>query len=178
MSFMSKMKAVFIDRDGTIIYDVGYPKEPDQVEILPEVCTALSSLKDQGFKLIIVSNQSGIGRGILTLEEVELVHQRLISVLGKRGISIDATYYCPHAPEENCICRKPSPEMFFWAAKDLNVDLTNSFMIGDKISDIEAGKKAGCKTILLNSGTLGKCDTAPDFVANDWAAVSSYILNH
>lgn len=173
---MGKPKAVFLDRDGTIIYDVGYPKDPEQVQLLPGVIEALNSLKKHRFKLIIVSNQSGIGRGILTLNEVEQVNRHVVSILGRNGISIDATYYCPHAPEERCSCRKPSPEMLLRAAKDLRLDLDRSFLIGDKLSDIEAGKRAGCKTILLGNGISGKWNIMPDFIARNWAAILSYIL--
>jgi histidinol-phosphate phosphatase family protein len=174
---LGKIKAVFLDRDGTIIYDVGYPKDPEQIQLLPGVIEALNSLKKHRFKLIIVSNQSGIGRGILTLNEVEQINRHVVSILGKNGISIDATYYCPHAPEERCSCRKPSPEMLLRAAKDLNLDLGRSFLIGDKLSDIEAGKRAGCKTILLrNNSTAEEIRTTPDFIASNWPEALRYIF--
>ncbi|MCX5805053.1 MAG: HAD family hydrolase [Proteobacteria bacterium] len=174
---MGKINAIFLDRDGTIIHDVGYPKDPKQVELLPGVIEALKSLKKHRFKLIVVSNQSGIGRGILTLNEVEQVNEHIVSILEKNGISIDATYYCPHAPEEQCSCRKPSPEMLLLAAKALDIDVTHSFMVGDKESDIEAGKRAGCGTILLeNNSVLNNFVPMPDFIASNWSEALLYIL--
>jgi D-glycero-D-manno-heptose 1,7-bisphosphate phosphatase len=168
---------VFFDRDGTIIYDVGYPKRPEQVKLILGVEKALAEIKQRGFQLIMVSNQSGVGRGILNLEEAEQVHRQVISCLRKSGIEVDGSYYCFHSPEEHCSCRKPSPEMLFRAAKDLNISLEESFMIGDRESDIDAGKVAGCKTILLTDGLmLNELRPLPDFTASSWQEALTYIL--
>ncbi|HOJ44351.1 MAG TPA: HAD family hydrolase [Syntrophorhabdaceae bacterium] len=168
-------KAVFLDRDGTIIYDTGYPKDPEIIRLMPGVPEALSLIKQKGFKLIIVSNQSGIGRGILTEHDVDRINERILLLLNLKGISIDGIYYCPHNPEEACSCRKPSPEMLFRGAIDHNVDLSKSFMIGDKPSDIEAGKRAGCKTILIcNSFSIDSNETLPDFFAKNWHDILAY----
>jgi len=175
---MKKSKAVFLDRDGTIIYDVNYPKYPSQVRVLPGTISALKSFSEIGYKLIIISNQSGIGRGIITFDEVERVNQRVFSIFKENNVFIDAIYYCPHAPDDQCDCRKPSPKMILRAAKDMEIDLTRSFMIGDKSSDIEAGKRASCKTILISENTsIFKINPIPDLIANKWSDVLSYILN-
>ena len=169
---------VFFDRDGTIIYDVGYPRRPEQVTLILGVEEALAEIKQHGFQLIMVSNQSGVGRGILNLEEAEQVHRQVISCLRKSGIEVDGFYYCFHSPEEHCSCRKPSPEMLFRAAEELNINLAESIMVGDKQSDIEAGKRAGCKTILLlDSSEREDVTFKPDFIASNWSDVLLYILN-
>lgn len=171
-------KVIFLDRDGTIICDKDYIRDPEKVEPLHGVGEVLAYLKECGFLLVMVSNQSGIGRGILTSDEVEGVNKRLFSILSECNVSLDAVYYCPHSPEEQCSCRKPSPKMLLLAARDLNLDLTRSFMIGDKFSDIEAGKRAGCKTILLrNDFVEEETDLKPDFIASNWVEVLSYVLN-
>lgn len=170
-------RAIFFDRDGTLVYDVGYPKDPQQVRLLPGVERALATLKEHGFLLVLVSNQSGIGRGLVTVEQAEQVHCRVVSVLAEYDVQLDAIYYCPHAPEERCSCRKPSPEMLLRAAEELDLDLSQSFMIGDKPSDIEAGKRAGCRTILLTANSVfSKSDPIPDYVAATWSEVLQYVL--
>lgn len=172
-------KAVFLDRDGTLIYDVGYARDPDQVRLFPDVKEALTKLRKHGFRLVLVSNQSGIGRGLMTVEQAEQVHQRVVSRLAECGVQLDAAYYCRHAPDEQCGCRKPSPEMLLRAAKELDLQLDRSFMVGDKLGDVEAGKQAGCRTILLTATSAsGKLDPAPDYVAVDWLEVLQHILNH
>jgi D-glycero-D-manno-heptose 1,7-bisphosphate phosphatase len=170
-------RAVFLDRDGTVIHDVGYPRNPRQVRLLPGVGEALSKLRKHGFLLILVSNQSGIGRGLVMAEEAEQVHRRVIASLLEYDVELDAVYYCPHAPKERCRCRKPSPEMLLRAAKEFALDLARSFMVGDKLSDIEAGKRAGCRTILLTATPLPSgLNTAPHEVAADWSEVLQHIL--
>ena len=172
-------RAVFLDRDGTVMYDVGYPRDPQQVRLLPGVGEALAKLRKRGFSLVLVSNQSGVGRGMVTVKQAEQVHRQAISSLAEYGVQFDAAYYCPHAPEEQCGCRKPSPEMLLLAAKELDLDLARSFMVGDKPSDIEAGKRAGCRTILLTvNPTLSGLDPMPDHAAADWTEVLWHILSH
>lgn len=175
--------AVFLDRDGTIIYDRAYLRDPAQVQLIPGAGEALSQLQHYGLRLVLASNQSGIAQGFLTLEDLKQVHQQMITCLARHGVVIDTTYYCEHAPWESCECRKPLPGMLLQAAKELNPNLQSSFMVGDKPSDIKAGKLAGCKTILfaveLPSVSLSKVHTAvkPDYVAPDWSRVTKYILN-
>ncbi len=167
--------AVFLDRDGTIIEDVGYPRNPEQVNLLPGAPQALARLQRSGFRLVIVSNQSGVGRGIVTPAEAEAVHQRTLAELERREVLIDGFHYCPHAPWEGCTCRKPAPTMLLRAAETLNISLRQSFMVGDKVSDIEAGRRAGCQTVLLGVETA---DNAPaNFVAADWSQVARFIAS-
>jgi D,D-heptose 1,7-bisphosphate phosphatase len=177
MVFKSKRSAVFLDRDGTIIYDVGYPNDPEQVCLLPGVEEAMTVLQDRGFLLIIISNQSGIGRGYITVDQAEKVHNEVVSSLAGRGVSIDASYYCPHAPEDRCQCRKPLPTLLFRAAKEFDIDLANSFMVGDKQIDMEAGKNAGCHAVHLGIASISDTDDPlADYVAKDWREISTYIL--
>jgi histidinol-phosphate phosphatase family protein len=171
--------AVYLDRDGTIIYDVGYPKDPRQVELLPGVGKALADLKQRGFALVLVSNQSGIGRGLVTVPEAARVHLQVVACLARYGVQFDAAYYCPHTPAEGCCCRKPSPRMLLQAAAECVLDVARAFMVGDKSSDIEAGKRAGCRTIMLAAGPIHEgCDPVPDDIATDWSEVWWHILSH
>jgi histidinol-phosphate phosphatase family protein len=144
-------RALFMDRDGTVMADVGYPRRPDDVELLPDASPTLARLHDLGFKLVVVSNQSGVGRGLVTEEEAEAVHERFVEELRANGVELDGAYYCPHAPDAGCSCRKPSPELLQRAAHELGLDLNASFMVGDRDSDLEAGRRAGCRTILFRS---------------------------
>lgn len=180
----AKGRAVFLDRDGTIILDQAYLKEARQVHLLGGAGEALAKLQAHGFALVLVSNQSGIGRGLITQEESEQVHQALVARLAEHGVRLDAVFYCPHTPEAQCRCRKPSPEMLLWAARTLDLSLADSFMVGDKPCDMEAGKRAGCRTILLTAGppaNRGEPDAPssfpPDAVAGDWTEVVRYLLS-
>jgi D-glycero-D-manno-heptose 1,7-bisphosphate phosphatase len=173
-----KRRAVFLDRDGTIILDRGYLKEVRQVCLVDGVGEALAHLTEHGFALVVISNQSGIGRAMITPEQAEQVHQAVVERLLEYGVRLDAALYCPHTPEDNCACRKPSPEMIVRAAREVGIDLARSFMIGDKQCDIEAGKQAGCRTILLANGTAPSFqEPQPDMVASDWAEASRYIFS-
>jgi D-glycero-D-manno-heptose 1,7-bisphosphate phosphatase len=179
--------AVFFDRDGTLNEDPGYLGDPDSLKLYPDIGKALADLKKKlNLKLIVISNQSGIARGILTDEMVNSVNDKINSLLAENGVAIDAFYYCPHHPDfsekEECYCRKPSPEMVFKAAKDFNIDLSHSFFVGDSVSDIECGKNAGVKTILVKTGygeeslsMLQKQNNIPTFVAQNMSEVSKLI---
>jgi rfaE bifunctional protein nucleotidyltransferase chain/domain len=166
--------AVFLDRDGTLVEDVGYPRRPEQLRLLPGAAAALAQLRDRGFALVVVSNQSGVGRGLLTREQAESVHRRLAELLAEQGARLDAAYYCYHAPDEGCPCRKPSPHFLLAAARELGVDLARSCVVGDKPSDVQAGLSAGCRTVLFGGASAD--GARPDFVARDWAAVVEYVL--
>lgn len=144
-------RALFMDRDGTVMVDVGYPRSPDEVELLPGAPETLARLQALGLKLVVVSNQSGVGRGLVSAEEAIAVHERFVDELRAHGIELDGVYYCPHAPSDGCRCRKPSPELIERAARELDLELGGSFMIGDKESDLEAGRRAGCLTIAFRS---------------------------
>lgn len=178
--------AVFFDRDGTLNEDPGYLGEPEKLKLYPGAGKALSSLKQSGYKLIVISNQSGIARGLITEEMVKSVNVRLNELLSKDNGSIDAFYYCPFHPDfstaEECSCRKPSPELVFKAARDYIIDLSKSYFVGDTVSDIECGINAGCKTILVKTGygaeafsILQKQNKFPSFVAENIIEACNFI---
>ncbi|WP_456395523.1 D-glycero-alpha-D-manno-heptose-1,7-bisphosphate 7-phosphatase [Desulfurobacterium sp.] len=142
-------KAVFLDRDNTLIEDSGYIHEPNKVKLLPGVGEGLKLLKEAGFLLIVISNQSGIGRGYFKEEDFHAVNKKLNQLLERYNVQIDDFLFCPHKPDERCSCRKPEIGLLLKAAEKWNINLKESFMIGDKISDIEAGNRAGCKGSFL-----------------------------
>ena len=133
------------------MYDRSYVSRPEQVELLPGAVELLALISDYGYFTVVVSNQSGLGRGLITASEAAAVHSRFEELLANAGLSIGATLYCPHAPEQNCECRKPRAGLLFRAAAEHHLDLAASFMVGDKSSDCEAGVAAGCRSILLAS---------------------------
>ncbi len=135
-------RALLLDRDGTLIVDVGYPRDPTLVEPLPGALDALRALQ-RTWRLVIVSNQSGLGRGSITQAEADAVHARMISVFAAGGVTFAGAYYCPHVPDAGCPCRKPAPGMLLDAARDLGLDLAASAIVGDKPTDLEAGRAAG-----------------------------------
>jgi D-glycero-D-manno-heptose 1,7-bisphosphate phosphatase len=156
-------KAIFFDRDDTLIEDPGYINNPDQVKLLDGVAETLIELRAMGFKLIVVSNQSGVARGFVTEEILSDIHKRLEQLLGEKGASVDRIYYCPYHPEgaipkyrKESDHRKPNPGMLLLAGKDLDIDLKESWMIGNGLGDIEAGFRAGCRTILVDSPGHGQ----------------------
>jgi D-glycero-D-manno-heptose 1,7-bisphosphate phosphatase len=151
-------KAVFLDRDNTVMEDPGYISDPKVVKLLPGVELALKSLSQCGYKLVVVTNQSGIARGLLTEQTLDKIHAELRRQLSQRGAHLDAIYYCPFHPEgtieeyaKESDLRKPQPGMLQLAAKELDIDLSQSWMVGDSARDIEAGQRAGCKTIRVRS---------------------------
>jgi len=155
----AQRKAVFIDRDGTINVEKEYLHSPDDFEFIPGVPEAIRILHDAGYVLVVVTNQSGIARGYYGEDDVRKLHQYMDSLLSKEGASIDAYYFCPHHPESGmesyrieCECRKPLPGMLLQAASDLNIDLSVSWMVGDKLADVEAGIAAGCTPALVLTG--------------------------
>lgn len=146
-------KAIFLDRDGTVIIDQGYLKDPERVVIYPGVIEPLCEFRKAGYLLVIISNQSGIGRGMYSLSDVEKVNEKMVALFKSEGIEFDDILICPHSPEENCECRKPEPKLLIECAEKLDIDLSNSAIIGDKKSDAECGISAGCKfNIFLDNG--------------------------
>ena len=139
--------ALFLDRDGTLIVDTGYPRDPAIVEVLPGAIEALREL-GQRYPLVIISSQSGVARGLITEDEARAVHERVIELFADGGVTFAGAYYCKHLPDAGCPCRKPAPGLFHDAARELGIDLSASIMIGDKASDVEAGDAAGCETVL------------------------------
>ena len=167
--------AVFLDRDGTIMRDVGYCSDPEQVEIFGGVPEALVRLKQNGYKLIIISNQSGIGRGYFSEEQFCFVQDAIARKLAPAVI--DAVYYCPDKPGGRSTRRKPSPEMVFEAQRDHGIDLSRSFFVGDKAIDIQCGRNAGVRTILVQTGHgLQQENTGAELVARDFTEATDIIL--
>lgn len=143
-------KAVFLDRDHTLNPDSGYISDPNKFDLYPWVPGELLKLKEKGFLLIVVSNQSGIARGLITWEQLNLIHRKMDELLSRLvNIKIDSYQICPHHPDEGCKCRKPQTKLFLTAAEAYGIDLSQSFMIGDRESDMNAGKNAGMKKSLL-----------------------------
>lgn len=165
-------KAVFLDRDGTVIVDRGYLENPDDVDLLPGAADAMLRLRKAGFSLVLITNQSGIGRGYFSQATVERQHKRLAALLAQAGVTLDDIRVCPHAPGENCECRKPSPKLLQDAADKLQVNLARSFMIGDKPSDIAAGRNAGCRTVLVGP----RKDETSEFHAPDLSRAADVII--
>ncbi len=159
-------RAVFLDRDGVVVDDPGYLADPDLLRLLPGAAEAIAHLRAGGWRVVLVTNQSGVARGALTEARLGQVHERLTAVLAERGSALDAIYYCPHlgnapVPEYalDCDCRKPAPGMLLAAAADLNLNLAECWMVGDQPSDIAAGQSAGCRTVLIASAAA---PPAPD----------------
>ena len=148
--------AIFIDRDGVINKEKNYLHKKEDFEMEDKALLGMKSIDFNKYLVFIISNQSGIGRGYYSQEDFKKFDSWLCGFLKKKGINISKTYYCPHRPEEKCSCRKPKIGLLLKAKQDFNVDLKNSYLIGDKTSDILAGKRAGCKTILVKTGYQGK----------------------
>jgi heptosyltransferase-2 len=173
--FLNRNKAVFVDRDGTLIHDRNFISKIEDVEFVPGSIKAVKIFKDLGYKVVMVSNQSGIGRGILTKEIVNIINEFILNQLREEGLELEGVYYCPHSPEENCECRKPNLEMVNQASSKLNLNLKNSWAIGDKFSDVMLGKNMGGRGGLVLTGygkkelekIRGNSDAKPDFVAED-----------
>lgn len=163
----NKQKAIFLDRDGTINKYVGFLRDIEEFQLIDGVAEAIKKINNSGYLAIIVTNQPVIARGEVSYEELDKIHKKLETELGLKGAYIDRLYYCPHHPHKgyegeisklkiDCSCRKPKPGMLIKAAKDFNIDLSNSWMVGDSENDILAGKNAGCKTVLIGKGKYGQ----------------------
>lgn len=162
---------VLLDRDGTIIVERHYLSSPDQVELVPGAGEGLREMADMGCRLIVVTNQSGIGRGYFSEADMHRVHERIACELAAFGVAIERFYFCPHTPEDDCACRKPKPAMAEQAARELGIDLALAVMIGDKPCDIDLGHQIGATTILVRSGygasVAAAGSTNAHFIAND-----------
>ena len=172
-------RAVFLDRDDTVIRNIPYLGDPALVELMPHVRDALAHLRRAGFLLIIASNQSGVGRGLITVAQVDAVNARMDAMLGG---GVFAGYYAchddPRTPGGHC--RKPSPTMLLQAARDLGLDLTASYMVGDRLHDVQAGLNAGCRAVHYRAGNHPEDDAEAEaqahFASADWPAVAAWIL--
>jgi D-glycero-D-manno-heptose 1,7-bisphosphate phosphatase len=168
------MRAVFFDRDGTLMEDAHYCADPALVRVFPGVPEALRRLKRAGFGIFLITNQSGIGRGLLTEQQYRAVQQEFLRQAGLG--SIDASYHCPDPPGVDSDCRKPEPGMVLQAAAEHAIDLAASFFVGDKEADIECGCRAGTRTILVLTGYGAEQACTPDFTCADAAAAVDFIL--
>jgi D-glycero-D-manno-heptose 1,7-bisphosphate phosphatase len=185
-----KTPAVFLDRDGTINADVGYPSRVEEIRIYPCAYEAVRKIKEAGFRAVVVTNQSGIGRGYLTEENLAAIHAHIAGAFEARGVRIDAFYYCPHYELSSlpgyggvCDCRKPGPGLGLRAAADLGLDLARSYMVGDKVEDMAFGRAIGAVPVLVRTGygaasemRLRGTAEAPAAVADDLLAAVDWIL--
>lgn len=173
-----KRPAVFLDRDGTIIKHVDYLHEPERIEFLPDVFPALKRMHEAGVRLVVVTNQPGIGTGYFTKDDFFKVNKKFLTEANHAGVKFDRILFCPHSVGDSCGCRKPEPGLLLRAQAELNIDMTRSFMIGDMTTDVEAGFRAGCRTILLRSGFGGsdkRSQTTPDYIVENLLAAADLI---
>jgi D,D-heptose 1,7-bisphosphate phosphatase len=180
--------AVFLDRDGTLIEDAGYLGDPDQVRLLPGAPEGLARLRQAGFRLVLVSNQSGVARGLFDETALARVHDRLRSELARVGVTLDGAYYCPYLDGPEAVVeryrrdselRKPKPGMLTQAARELALDLPRSWMVGNSPADVEAGRAAGCRTIRIaeNAPSTGDAAHGCGWVARDLREAAKIILS-
>ena len=171
-------RAVFLDRDGTIAIDVPYCRRPEDFKLFPNTARAIKLLNEHGYKVIIITNQSGVARGYFDEDTLERIHQKMRRELAEDGARIDGIYYCPHHPDDDCECRKPKPKMILQAAEEHDIDIKQSFMVGDMLMDIQVGQNAGCRTVLLLPDTgENEAGSTPDYIASDLYAAALWIIN-
>jgi D-glycero-D-manno-heptose 1,7-bisphosphate phosphatase len=180
-------KAVFLDRDGTIVEDIGYLNSPEQLKFIPGSIEAIKKLNEAGYKVVVITNQAGVARGLITEDMLQTIDKTLHKWILNGGAHLDGIYYCPHHPDHGvypykqvCECRKPHPGLLKRAHRDLEIDLARSFMIGDKATDVEAGKRAGTKTVFVRSGRgkeeEKKIDGEPNHIAKDLSDAVNWLL--
>jgi histidinol-phosphate phosphatase family protein len=175
---------VYLDRDGTLNFDPGYLNQPEQLRLLPGVGPAVARLNRAGFKTVVLSNQSGVARGLITQDQLEAIHQRLRELLAEDGAWLDGIFICPHHPDERCICRKPAPGLVHRALQELGVFPGNAIVIGDKATDVELARNVGALAVFVRSGSapgeeqarMAERGLAPDYVARDLTEAVRWIL--
>ena len=174
-------RAVFIDRDGTINANIGYINNLKDFKIYNGVAEGIKLLNQDGFKVIIITNQSGLARGFFTEEMLEKIHNKMKREISEKGATVDAIYYCPHHPDVKCSCRKPRTGLLEKAVKDFDVDIDESFIIGDRMLDIEAGQGIGCKTVLVPENKekvaieMQESNVKPDIICDDFYSGAEWI---
>lgn len=172
-------KYILLDRDGTVIFDKHYLSDPDGVELLPGAVEGLKAMVDMGFGLVILTNQSGVGRGYYDDASVHACNERMAELLQPHGVSFDGVFYCPHTPDEACACRKPQPGLMEQAASFLGFDPAASYMIGDKEADMGVGRNTGATTILVRTGKGAdheeRCRDLADHVVDDLRGAAAVI---
>lgn len=171
---MAARRFVVLDRDGTVIVERHYLADPGEVALIPGVALALRRLQEQGIGLVVLTNQSGVGRGLFTAQRVEAIHQRLRTLLAVEGVQLDGIFYCPHTPDDGCACRKPATGLLERAARQLGFAPQESVVIGDKVCDIELGRRVGATTVLVRTGYGAEheaaCSTLADHLVDDVGA--------
>jgi len=171
---------VLLDRDGTVNVERHYLSDPDQLELYPGVGAALKRLRDLGFGIAIVTNQSGIARGYFDMATLDRIHDRLREILGAEGVAVDGIYLCPHGPDEDCDCRKPLPGMVEQAVAELGFDPTRAYLVGDKSVDVELAQAVGAVGLLVRTGHgqkhVDRC--TPAAVLDDLPAACAWIEAH
>jgi D-glycero-D-manno-heptose 1,7-bisphosphate phosphatase len=183
---VTRRPAVFLDKDGTLVADVPYNVDPSRTRLVPGAGSALRSLAAEGYRLVVVSNQSGVARGLFPEPALDLVERRLRELLHAEDVELDAFLYCPHLVAGSvrryavtCDCRKPAPGLLLRAAEDLRLDLPRSWMVGDILDDVEAGRAAGCRTALVDAGTetewVRSPEREPDVIVGSLAAAAAAI---
>ncbi len=175
-------KAVFLDRDDTINRDVHYCRRVEDFALLPTVGTGIRSLNEAGFKVVVITNQSGIARGYFTEAMLAQIHRRMARTLREYGAHVDAIYYCPHHPDENCDCRKPKPKLAQQAIRDWYIEPAQSFFIGDRLMDVQLARAIGCHAVIVPSAVgrqeLEESKIGADYVALDFASAVRWIVHH
>jgi D-glycero-D-manno-heptose 1,7-bisphosphate phosphatase len=181
-----KQRAVFLDRDGTLVHPRHYPSSPKDLRLYNNIVPGLKDIQHAGLFLVVITNQSGIARGYFGRDDLQLMHDHLFKELEQSDVKLDAIYYCPHHPAGiipelsiRCNCRKPQPGMLLQAAFDLDLDLQHSWFVGDILDDVEAGNRAGCRTVLVDLGTESLPEQhirCPDYVAPDTQHALSIII--
>jgi len=175
-------KALFIDKDGTLIRNIPFNVNPELIELEEYADEGLYKLQENGFYIIIISNQPGIALGYFKEEDLKSVEDKIKTILSENKITLKGFYYCPHSNEGDCECRKPKPGLILKAAYDFQIDLSKSWMIGDILNDVEAGKSAGCNTILIDNGNetewLYTKDRTPNYIVPNLKEAAEIILLH
>jgi D-glycero-D-manno-heptose 1,7-bisphosphate phosphatase len=178
---MTRQRFVVLDRDGTIIVEHHYLSDPSQVELISGVADGLRELSRLGLGLVVITNQSGVGRGFYNEVDVDLVHERMRQLLETEGIHLDRIYFCPHTPEDDCPCRKPQIGLLEKAERDLGFDPQTSFVIGDKPCDIELGRQIGATTFLVRTGYGAQVAQeriiTPDYIVDDIQEAAGIMKN-
>lgn len=171
---------VALDRDGTLIEERPYLSDPSQVRLLPNAAAGLRALRAAGLRLVLVTNQSGVGRGFFGLDAVSRVNERVLALLAQEGVAIDGVFVCPHTPGQRCACRKPGTQMLEKAARTFGADAAQTFVIGDKLCDLEMGRRGGATSLLVRTGwgreTARQPDARPHYVADDLLDAARLVL--
>ncbi|MCB2200638.1 D-glycero-beta-D-manno-heptose 1,7-bisphosphate 7-phosphatase [bacterium] len=178
---MSNSRLILLDRDGTLIVEKDYLNSPDGVDLIEGAASAVSSLREMGHRVVLITNQSGVARGYFTVETVEHIHRRIEELLSVHGAVLDGVYYCPHGPEDGCNCRKPNSGMLQQAAKDTGLPLETAVVVGDKPADIEAAKRVGATAVLVRTGygltTEQRKTSQPDAILDSIADLPGFLVN-